>query len=88
MLTNQYAYSSHVMSHLFWESLVSHIRQQLMQPRKESNAPKNKKQTLATKVYVAQREPNQETRAMMKKKPIMQKGVKEWKERKKTPTIQ
>ena len=64
------------------------MRQQLIQPGKESNAPKNKKQTLATKVYAAQREPNQETRAVMKKKPIMKKGVKEWNERKKTPTTQ
>ena len=59
-----------------------------MQPGQESNAPKNKKQTLATKVYAAQREPNLETRAVMKKKPRMKKGVKEWKERKKTPTTQ
>ena len=49
---------------------------------------KIKKQTLATKVYAAQREPNLETRAVMKKKPRMKKGVKEWKERKKTPTTQ
>ena len=57
-----------------------------MQPRKESNAPKNQKQTLATKVYAAQREPNLETRAVKKKR--MKKGVKEWKERKKPPTTQ
>ena len=59
-----------------------------MQPLKESNAPKNQKQTLATKVYAAQREPNLETRAVMKKKPRMKKGVKEWKERKKTQKTQ
>ena len=55
-----------------------------MQPGKESNAPKNQKQTLATKIYAAQRELNLESRVVMKKKSRMQKeikknGRKEWK---------
>ena len=76
MLTNQFAYNSHVRSHLFWESMVSHVRHQLMQPGKESNAPKNEKQTLATKIYAAQRELNLESRVVMKKKSRMQKEIK------------
>ena len=73
---------------MFWKDLVSHVRQQLIQPGKESHAPKNRKQTLATKLYAAQREPNLETRAVIKKKLKMKRGVKGWKERKKTLTTQ
>ena len=76
MLANQFAYNSHVRSHLFWESMVSHVRHQLMQPGKESNTPKNKKQTLATKIYTAQRELNLESPVVMKKKSKMQKEIK------------
>ena len=47
-----------------------------MQPGKESNAPKNEKQTLATKIYAAQRELNLESRVVMKKKSRMQKEIK------------
>ena len=62
MLANQFAYNSHVRSHLFWESMVSHVRHQLMQPGKESNA--------------AQKELNLESRVVMKKKSKMQKEIK------------
>ena len=75
-------------SHLFWKDLVSHVRQQIIQPGKESHAPKSQKQTLATKLYAAQREPNLETRVVRKKKLRMKRGVKGWKEKKKTPTTQ
>ena len=47
-----------------------------MQPGKESNAPKNQKQTLATKIYAAQKELNLESRVVMKKKSKMQKEIK------------
>ena len=73
---------------MFWKNLVSHVRQQIIQPGKESHAPQSQKITLATKLHAAQREPTLETRAVRKNKFRRKREVKGWKENKKTPTTQ